>query len=68
MGTLCEQYAAELCRLILPILGRNMRSRSPPARRRLGILVFACKQPSAYETANLSYLQLVATEDGFGLL
>jgi formate hydrogenlyase transcriptional activator len=32
------------------------------ARRRLGILVFACKQPSAYETADLSYLQLVANQ------
>ena len=27
------------------------------ARRRLGILVFACKQPYAYETADVSYLQ-----------
>ncbi|HEY1491609.1 MAG TPA: sigma 54-interacting transcriptional regulator [Steroidobacteraceae bacterium] len=32
------------------------------ARRRLGTLVFACKQPSAYETADLSYLQLVANQ------
>src|ERR1700739_3323250 len=32
------------------------------ARRRLGILVFACKQPSAYETADLRYLQLVAIQ------
>jgi formate hydrogenlyase transcriptional activator len=30
------------------------------ARRRLGILVFACKQPFAYETADVSFLQLVA--------
>jgi formate hydrogenlyase transcriptional activator len=32
------------------------------ARRRLGTLVFACKQPSAYERADLSYLQLVANQ------
>src|ERR1700726_4378767 len=32
------------------------------ARRRLGILVFACKQPYAYETAAVSYLQLVANQ------
>src|SRR5271170_5018731 len=32
------------------------------ARRRLGILVFACKQPYAYETADVSYLQLVANQ------
>src|ERR1700726_3600823 len=32
------------------------------ARRRLGTLVFACKQPFAYETADLSYLQLVANQ------
>jgi formate hydrogenlyase transcriptional activator len=32
------------------------------ARRRLGTLVFACKQPSAYEPADLSYLQLVANQ------
>src|SRR5271155_1195547 len=32
------------------------------ARRRLGILVFACKQPSAYETADVSFLQLVANQ------
>src|SRR5258708_16169797 len=30
------------------------------ARRRLGILVFACKQPFAYETADVGFLQLVA--------
>src|SRR5260370_32710583 len=29
------------------------------ARRRLGVLVFACKQPFAYETPDVSYLQLV---------
>jgi len=32
------------------------------ARRRLGTLVFACKQPYAYETADVSYLQLVANQ------
>src|SRR6201997_1869363 len=32
------------------------------ARRRLGILVFACKQPFAYETADVSFLQLVANQ------
>src|SRR6266851_1270897 len=32
------------------------------ARRRLGILVFACKQPYAYETADVSFLQLVANQ------
>src|SRR6201987_5812568 len=32
------------------------------ARRRLGVLVFACKQPYAYETADASYLQLVANQ------
>jgi formate hydrogenlyase transcriptional activator len=32
------------------------------ARRRLGTLVFACKQPFAYETADVSYLQLVANQ------
>ena len=32
------------------------------ARRRLGTLGFACKQPSAYETTDLSYLQLVANQ------
>ncbi len=32
------------------------------ARRRLGILVFACKQPYAYETAAVSFLQLVANQ------
>jgi formate hydrogenlyase transcriptional activator len=31
-------------------------------RRRLGTLVFACKQPSAYETADVSFLQLVANQ------
>jgi formate hydrogenlyase transcriptional activator len=32
------------------------------ARRRLGILVFACKQPSAYEEADVGFLQLVANQ------
>jgi formate hydrogenlyase transcriptional activator len=32
------------------------------ARRRLGILVFACKQPFAYETAEVGFLQLVANQ------
>jgi formate hydrogenlyase transcriptional activator len=32
------------------------------ARRRLGILVFACKQPSAYHAADLGFLQLVANQ------
>jgi formate hydrogenlyase transcriptional activator len=32
------------------------------ARQRLGTLVFACKQPSAYETADVSFLQLVANQ------
>jgi DNA-binding NtrC family response regulator len=32
------------------------------ARRRLGILVFACKQPDAYERADASFLQLVANQ------
>jgi formate hydrogenlyase transcriptional activator len=32
------------------------------ARRRLGLLVFACKQPFAYETADLGFLQLVANQ------
>src|SRR6266436_1106301 len=32
------------------------------ARRRLGILVFACKQPFAYETADVGFLQLVANQ------
>jgi len=32
------------------------------ARRRLGTLTFACKQPSAHETADLSFLQLVANQ------
>src|SRR5258708_3047235 len=32
------------------------------ARRRLGVLVFACKQPFAYETADVSFLQLVANQ------
>jgi formate hydrogenlyase transcriptional activator len=30
------------------------------ARRRLGALVFACKQPSAFDTADVGFLQLVA--------
>ena len=30
------------------------------ARRRLGTLIFACKQPFAYETADVGFLQLVA--------
>ena len=32
------------------------------ARRRLATLVFACKQPYAYETADLGFLQLVANQ------
>ena len=32
------------------------------ARRRLGTLVFACKQPSAYDTADMGFLQLVANQ------
>jgi formate hydrogenlyase transcriptional activator len=32
------------------------------ARRRLGTLTFACKQPSAYETAEVNFLQLVANQ------
>src|SRR5246127_5548571 len=32
------------------------------ARRRPGILVFACKQPYAYETADVGFLQLVANQ------
>jgi len=32
------------------------------ARRRLGTLVFACKQPSAYDAADVSFLQLVANQ------
>src|SRR5260370_14340700 len=32
------------------------------ARRRLGILVFACKQPFAYEAADLGFLHLVANQ------
>jgi formate hydrogenlyase transcriptional activator len=32
------------------------------ARRRLGILVFACKQPYAYEEAELTFLQFVANQ------
>ena len=32
------------------------------ARRRLGTLVFACKQPSAYDTADVGFLQLVANQ------
>ena len=32
------------------------------ARRRLGTLVFACKQPSAYDAADVDFLQLVANQ------
>ena len=32
------------------------------ARRRLGTLVFVCKQPSAYATADVGFLQLVANQ------
>ena len=32
------------------------------ARRRLGVLVFACKQASAYDTADLDFLQQVANQ------
>ena len=32
------------------------------ARRRLGTLNFACKQPSAYDTADVGFLQLVANQ------
>ena len=32
------------------------------ARRRLGMLVFACKQPSAYDAADVGFLQLVANQ------
>jgi formate hydrogenlyase transcriptional activator len=32
------------------------------ARRRLGTLVFACKQPSAYDGADVGFLQLVANQ------
>ena len=32
------------------------------ARRRLGTLVFACKQPSAYDTADVGFLQHVANQ------
>ena len=32
------------------------------ARRRLGTLVFTCKQPSAYDTADVGFLQLVANQ------
>ena len=32
------------------------------ARRRLGTLAFACKQPSDYDAADLSFLQLVANQ------
>ncbi len=32
------------------------------ARRRLGALVFACKQPSAYDMADAGFLQLVANQ------
>src|SRR5580704_563716 len=37
------------------------------ARRRLGILVFACKQPFAYETADVGFLQLVANQMAVGV-
>jgi formate hydrogenlyase transcriptional activator len=32
------------------------------ARRRVGTLVFACKQPSAYDAAEVGFLQLVANQ------
>ncbi|MBV8611239.1 MAG: sigma 54-interacting transcriptional regulator [Singulisphaera sp.] len=32
------------------------------ARRRVGTLVFACKQPSAYDAADVGFLQLVANQ------
>src|ERR1700736_4631376 len=32
------------------------------ARRRLGVLVFACKQAGAYDTADVDFLQLVANQ------
>jgi formate hydrogenlyase transcriptional activator len=32
------------------------------ARRRLGALVFACKQPSAHDTADVGFLQLAANQ------
>ena len=32
------------------------------ARRRLGTLVFTCKQPSAYDAADVGFLQLVANQ------
>ena len=32
------------------------------ARRRLGTLVFACKLPSAYDSADLDFLRLVANQ------
>ncbi len=32
------------------------------ARRRLGALVFGCRQPSAYDTADVGFLQLVANQ------
>ena len=32
------------------------------ARRRLGALAFASKQPSAYDTADMGFLQLVANQ------
>jgi formate hydrogenlyase transcriptional activator len=32
------------------------------ARRQLGVLGFACKQPFAYETADAGFLQLVANQ------
>ncbi|MGO9109188.1 MAG: sigma 54-interacting transcriptional regulator [Thermoguttaceae bacterium] len=34
------------------------------ARRRLGTLVFSCKQPLAYDTADIGFLQLVANQVG----
>jgi formate hydrogenlyase transcriptional activator len=32
------------------------------ARRRVGTLVFSCKQPSAYDAADVGFLQLVANQ------
>ncbi len=32
------------------------------SRRRLGVLVFTCKQPCAYDTAEVGFLQLVANQ------
>src|SRR5260370_40928483 len=34
------------------------------ARRRLGVLTFACKQAGAYDTADLAFLQQVANQVG----